>query len=56
MRQKRQKQQKAIRVSIIFIVINQETKAVKKGELNSDIRIYLVYEYCKKKKGINAVN
>ena len=34
---------------------SDQSKAVKTGELNSDIRIYWVHEYCKK-EGINAVN
>lgn len=36
-KQKRQKQQKPIRVSLIFILITQETKAIKSVESNSDL-------------------
>ena len=38
-KQKRQKQQKPIRVSLIFILITQETKAIKSGESNSDRKV-----------------
>ena len=45
-KQKRQKQQKPIRVSLIFILITQETKAIKSVESNS----YLGYTNIAKKK------
>ena len=38
-KQKRQKQQKPIRVSLIFILITQETKAIKSVESNSDGKV-----------------
>ena len=53
MRQKTTEIRKSYQSKSYFHI--DQAKAVKTGELNSDIQIYWVYEYCKK-EGINAVN